>query len=331
MSDTLEGQGAQFFADQDVLPKDLNMIEYSKTRLLRDYIRAKTRQAGVVASNTSETDLQVITTDGSTFSVYPGVAIDNAGRLIIVPNNTSASGSFSTDPAYHPAWPSRQNLSTGITQAGTYYINLKYVHQSGDIRYDDAGNSHETRIYDSYQIEVESTRKGITLAKVQVNASGSIVTDAGETGYYSPTTGLYYALWDDRTLYKVADKGIGTLETQVAQNTTDLNEEIRKSAGFLFPVTAQTLTDKWARKITLKRIEVYAEGSSGNVTFQLYSGSSPSNLKGPLTVVSTTAGSWTSSATLNLVGYQGHSLQVYVASADSTITAATCSLVYERR
>jgi len=331
MANTIEGFGSQFFEDQHVLPKDLNMIEYSKTRLLRDYIRAKTREPGVLIFSTVETDLLVTTTDGSTFDINPGAAIDAEGRLIVVPNNTSASGSAGNDPAYHPAWPDRQSLSTGITTAGTYYINIKYAQQTGDIRYDDAGDSHETRIYDSYSIVVEPTRSGITLAKVQLNASGSIVTDVSETGYHNPNTGIYYALYDDRPLYKISDGAVGLLETQVAENTADLAEEIRKSAGFLFPVATQTLTDRWGRNINLVRMEVYAEGSSGNVSFQLYSGSSPNALKGPLAVVSTTAGSWTSSNDLNLVGYQGDTLQVYVASADSTITAATCSLVYTRR
>ncbi len=330
MANIIKGYGSQFFEDQHVLPKDLNMIEYSKTKLLRDYVRAKTRQPGVLINSTDETDLKVITTDGSTFDVNSGTAIDSDGRLIIVPNNTAVSGSLSNDPAYHPAWPSRQNLTTEITAAGTYYINLKYAQQSGDIRYDDAGESHETRIYDSFSIAVESTRKDITLAKVQLNASGSIVTDVSETGYYSSSTGVFYALFDDRPLYKITDSTIGELETQVAANVVDLGEEIRKSAGFLFPVATQTLTDKWSRNINLLRMEVYAEGSSGNVSFQLYSGSSPSSLQGPLTIVSTTAGAWTASSTLNLVGYKGDTLQVYVASADSTITAATCSLVYTR-
>ena len=332
MSNILEGWGSQFFEDQNVLPKDLNMIEYSKNKLLRMYIQAKTRQPGVLISDAdTDIDLKVTTTNGTIFSVNPGVAIDAEGRMLRVPNATVTSGSLGNDPAYHPAWPDRQSLATSITQAGVYYINLKYATQSGDIRYNDAGDSYETRIYDSYQIIVEVARAGITLAKVQLNASGSIVTDASETGFYNSDTGLYYALWDDRVLYKAIDGAVGDLESQVTQNTQDLGEEVRKSAGFLFPVAAQTLTDKWGRKINLLRMEVYAEGTSGNVIFQLYSGSTPSTLKGPLSVVSTTAGVWTASSTLNLIGYQGDTIQVYVASADSTITAATCSLVYKRR
>jgi len=330
MANVINGYGSQFFEDQHVLPKDLNMIEYSKIKLFRDYVRAKTRQPGILINSTDETDLKVITTDGRTFDVNPGAAIDNEGRLIIVPNNTAVSGSFSNDPAYHPAWLSRQNLTTGIAAAGIYYINLKYAQQSADIRYDDSGDSHEARIYDSFSITVEPTRKDITLAKVQLNASGSIVTDVSETGYYSPNTGNFYSLFDDRPLYKISDGTIGSLETQVNLNTADLGEEIRKSAGFLFPVATQTLTDKWARNVNLLRMEVYAEGASGNVSFQLYSGSSPSSLQGPLAVVSTTAGMWTASSTLNLVGYKGDTLQVYVGSADSTIIAATCSLIYTR-
>lgn len=330
MSNVVKGFGSQFFEDQHVLPKDLNMIEYSKTQLLRNYIRTKTRQPGVLIDSLSDPDLQVTTVDGSTFNVGSGAAIDSEGRLIVVPNSVAASGSTGSDPAYHPAWPDRQNLVSGISAAGIYYINLKYAQQSGDIRYDDSGGSHETRIYDSFSIVVEATRKGVTLAKVQLNASGSIVTDDSELGYYNPNTGIYYALFDDRPLYKVTDGTVASLEVQVGENTEDLQEELRKSAGFLFPVAAQTLTDKWGRNVNLLRMEVYAEGTSGNVSFQLYSGSSPSGLKGPLTVVSTTAGVWTVSNTLNLVGYKGDTLQLYVSSADSTITAATCSLVYTR-
>lgn len=331
MAETIEGWGSQFFEDQHVLPDDLNMIEYSKTRLFRNYIKAKTRQAGVLINSISATDLQVTTSDGTTFSVNAGTAIDYDGRLIVVPNNTSASGSSGDDPAYHPAWPDRQGLSTGITQAGTYYINLRYAEQTGDTRHDDVGESHQTRVYDSYSISVEDTRAGITLAEVRLDASGHIVEDTTETGYINSTTGTYYSLFDDRPLYKATDGAVGALETQVASNTDDLDAEIRKSAGFLYPASGQALTDKWARDVTLLRMEVFAEGASGNVTFQLYSGSSPDVLDSPLTVVSATAGSWTSSAALNLTGYKGDTLRVYVSSADSTITAATCSLVYTRR
>lgn len=331
MANVISGFGSQFFDDQHVLPKDLNMIEYSKTQLLRRYIRAKTRQAGVLIDTSADTDLLVTTTDGSTFDVNPGVAIDSEGRLIFVPNNTATSGSVGNDPAYHPAFPGRRSVATGIVTAGIYYINLKYAQQSADIRYDDSGVAHETRIYDSYAISVDGTRQGITLAMVQLNSSGNIVTDDSQTGYRSPNSGIYYALFDDRAMYKSTDGAVGALETQIALNTADLDSEIRKSAGFLFPVATQTLTDKWARKVTLHRMEIFAEGSTGNVSFQLYSGSSPDALKGPLTIVSTTAGVWTSSSTLDLVGYPGDTIQIYVSSADSTITAATCSLVYTRR
>jgi len=141
-----EGLRSIFFEDQDVFDKDLNNIEYTKIKTIRDSLKACIKQPGVAISSLSEPDLKVI---GNT--VNPGSAIDKYGRIIYVPEDTSVSGSISTDPYYHPAWPSRTASGSGD------YINIYY-----DVQYDisennDSGTPYYTRAYDSYRILRESS------------------------------------------------------------------------------------------------------------------------------------------------------------------------------
>ena len=124
MTNVLNGYGGQFFPDQNVTAKDLNMIGYSNTKAFRDYLKAFMVNAGVVASNlTTDNSLKVITADGTSFEINAGTVVDAEGRMIKIPSSTSASGSSGDDPLYRPAQPDRTNLSTGATAAGTYYVN----------------------------------------------------------------------------------------------------------------------------------------------------------------------------------------------------------------
>ncbi len=94
MANILDGYGSQFFPDQHVLAKDLNMIGYAHTKAFRDYLKAVTKTPGVILSDlNTDTTLLVTTSDGSTFSVNSGMAIDGEGRSINVPLITAASGS----------------------------------------------------------------------------------------------------------------------------------------------------------------------------------------------------------------------------------------------
>jgi len=135
-----------FFGDQDVLKNDLNNIEYTKLKLFRDSLAACLEQAGVAIESLAVTNLKV---SGST--VNPGTAIDKYGRIIYVPINTSASGSVSDDPYYHPAWPSR------IASGSGNYVNIYYDTQQDIVETDDSGTSHYTREYDSYRIVIEGS------------------------------------------------------------------------------------------------------------------------------------------------------------------------------
>lgn len=334
MSNILGGYNSQFFPDQGVLARDLNMIGYARTKAFRDYLKAITETPGVVLSNIStDTDLQVTTSDGSTFSVNPGTAIDSEGRVIGVPSVTTASGSLGDDPKYRPALPSRTSLSTGVTSAGTYYINLEYVPLYGDVRYDDAGDDFNTRVYDSYTISVDSTRTsgGVTLAQVIVDASGSIQEDASETGYFNESTGTYYAIYDNRTAFEIEDGRVGSLETLTTSHEADLNEELEKSVGFLYPQVSHAFSGQIPRNVQVESIKLYCNGSSGTMTLHLFSGSSSNpgemNLVG---IVSTSPKVWTTH-NLDVPYYTGHTLRFVVASVSATITECTASLVYTRR
>ncbi|MHA1290747.1 MAG: hypothetical protein ACTSPB_25465 [Candidatus Thorarchaeota archaeon] len=334
MADILNGYGSQFFPDQGVLARDLNMIGYAHTKAFRDYLKAVTKVPGVVLSDLdTDTMLQVTTSDGTTFSINSGMAIDGEGRVIKVPSTVTASGSSGDDPKYRPALPSRTSLSTGITSAGTYYVNLEYTPLYGDVRYDDGGDSFNTRVYDSYTISVDSTRtsEGIALAQIIVDASGSIQEDVSETGYFSTSTGKYYALYDERVAFEVEDGRIGSLEELTANHETDLNEELEKSVGFLYPQEGHAFSGQISRNARIDRIALCCNGASGTVTLHLYSGSSADpdamNLVG---IVSTSPKVWTTHD-LDVPYYAGHTLRFVIASVSATITECTASLVYTRR
>jgi len=141
-----EGLKSIFFGDQDVYEEDLNNIEYTKIRTFRKSLAACLQQPGVAIESLSDLALKVVSG-----SVNPGVAIDSFGRLIYVPSDTSASGSTTTDPYYHPVWPS---CTYG---GGGDYVNIYYNTQQDIIETDDSGVSHYTRIYDSYIIIAEGS------------------------------------------------------------------------------------------------------------------------------------------------------------------------------
>ncbi|KKL45524.1 hypothetical protein LCGC14_2354810, partial [marine sediment metagenome] len=51
MANVLDGYGGQFFSDQNVTAKDLNMIGYSNTKAFRTYLKSFMANAGVVSSD----------------------------------------------------------------------------------------------------------------------------------------------------------------------------------------------------------------------------------------------------------------------------------------
>ena len=331
MSNILDGYGSQFFPDQHVLARDLNMVGYTNTKQFRDYLKTITKMPGVVVSDlNTDASLQVITVDGTTFSVNQGVAIDGEGRVITLPTNpTTASGSLGSDPLYRPALPTRTSLSTGVTAAGTYYVNLKYIPLRGDTRGDDVGDNHSTRVYNSYIISVAAIRQDITLAQIQCDASGSITQDTTGNGYLNTNTGIYYAIYDDRPSFKIHDGRIGNLDTLTVNHTAELGEEIDKSIGFVYPTAGNVFYSKLPRNVNIDRLDLFCVGSSGGVTMYLYSGSTVTSLK-LLGVVDTSPNVWTSH-TLDLAYYSGHALKFEIASVTGDITACTASLVYTRR
>jgi len=334
MSNTLDGYGSQFFPDQSVLAKDLNMIGYTRTKAFCDYLKAIIKTPGVVLSNTNtDTSLQITTTDGGTFSVNPGTAIDSSGHVIGVPIATTASGSSGDDPKYRPALPDRTSLSTGVSVAGTYYVNLEYTPLYADVRYDDVGTNFNTRVYDSYTISVDATRssRGLTLAQLTIGADGTIQEDDTESGYFNESTGTYYAVYDERTAFEIEDGRIGTLETLTTSHEADLNEELEKSVGFLYPQVAHAFSGQFSRSVQIESIKLYCNGSSGTMTVHLFSGSSSDpgemNLVG---IVATSPKVWTTH-TLDIPYFPGHTLRFVVAEVSATITEGTASLVYTRR
>lgn len=339
MANVLNGYGGQFYADQDVTAKDLNMIGYSNIKAFRDYLKAFMANAGVVSSDlTIDNSLKVVTADGTSFEVNAGAAVDAEGQIINIPANTGASGSAGDDPLYRPAQPNRTSLSTGVTSPGTYYVNLVYTPMYDRVQYDDSGNSFNTRVYDSYTISVDSTRTtaGITLASVLLDASGSILQDSSRTGYYSTGNSTWYAIYDDRPVFQVEDGRIGTIETLTAAHEIDLTEKLEKSVGFLYPQVGHTFSAVIPRNATVETFTVMCQGSSGGVTAHLYSGSSAEisqqNLIANVSTTPPTAffDGWTSQ-TLNLTYYEGHTLRIVIASAGASITSCTTSIVYKRR
>jgi hypothetical protein len=339
MANILNGYGGQFFSDQNVTAKDLNMIGYANTKAFRDYLKAFMLTPGVVASDlTDDNSLKVITGNGSSFEVAAGAAVDADGRIINVPSITTASGSAGNDPLYRPALPSRTNLATGVTSSGRYYINLVYTPMYSNVQYDDSGDSFNTRVYDSYTISMDSVRTptGITLASALLNASGSIIQDTSGTGYYSTATSKWYAIYDERPTFSVEDGRVGTIDNLVTLQETDLTEQLEKSVGFLYPQTGHAFSGVIPRNATIDSFAVMCQGSTGGVIVHLYSGSSaytsPQKLISNVSTAPPTPSfdGWTSQ-TLNLTYYAGHTLRIVIASAGASITECTASIVYRRR
>jgi len=183
------GAGSEFFDDQIIRKEDLQNIEYTKIKTIRDTIAACIFQPGVAIASLAETALQVIYVDNKHFTVNPGTAIDKYGRIIYVPDDTSAYGSDS-DEDYHPVWPDRENIAHGQNPnvVTTYYVNIYYDTQQDIQKSNDLGIPYYTRIYDSYRIAVEDFEAGsgsfgsgsICLANFQVNTSGEIIYSIGD-------------------------------------------------------------------------------------------------------------------------------------------------------
>ena len=186
VTDLYRGFGSKFFDDQQIYSQDLNNIEYTKLKTIRDSLAACIKQAGVAIDSLSESLLKVIYVDTKHFTVNPGTAIDKYGRIIYVPSNTAASGSISSDPYYHPAWPSRQNIAHNKLPESltTYYVNIYYDTQQDIAKMDDSGTPHYTREYNSYRIDCDISSPsedsgGICLATFPVNADGNITGGSG--------------------------------------------------------------------------------------------------------------------------------------------------------
>lgn len=177
-----DGQGSQFFRDQNVLKEDLNNIEYTKIKTIRDSIQAGMATPGVCGIDSTSPFLLVSNPGADQISVAPGTAIDAYGRIITVPASTAVSGSILTDPNYHPAWPSRVNITVPVVLGQVYYVHLGYAIQEGIPGTDDTGALFNTRRYDSYTIYVDqsisSSNGDIVLASYQ--GDGSAVTNLSD-------------------------------------------------------------------------------------------------------------------------------------------------------
>jgi len=222
------GHGSIFFEDQQIFSQDLNNIEHSKLRIIRESLVAMMYQPGVAIDSLSDTALKVIYIDTEHFTINPGVAIDSFGRLIYVPSDTSASGSTTTDPYYHPVWPSRQNivhnqLPEAVT---TYYVNIYYTMQQDIAETDDKKGAHYTREYDSYRIACENSipsddSDGICLASFQVDTDGDIVGGSGSINDIRPLLlfGLQTAAFSAREVFRQASVASNVVNNDAGSNS----------------------------------------------------------------------------------------------------------------
>jgi len=181
ITDLYRGFGSRFFDDQRMYSQDLNNIEYTKLETIRNSIVSMIKQPGVAINSLDETALKVEYVDSKHFTVNPGSAIDKYGRIIYVPEDTSVSGSISTDPYYHPIWPDRENIVHNRLPETTtiYYVNIYYNTQQDIAKTNDKGISYYTREYDSYRISVDNilpsnVSAGLCLASFLVNSEGNI-------------------------------------------------------------------------------------------------------------------------------------------------------------
>lgn len=336
MTNILDGYGSQFFPDQNVIAKDLNMIGYVHNESTRSRLKAFTDEPGVVALDLEQdTSLKVVTSNGSTFEVFAGAAVDNEGRIINVPLNTGPAGNVGDDPRYRPALPDRHDLTANVVSAGEYYVNLIYTPMYANTRYDDAGNPYYTRVYDSYTISVDAFKIGITLARIHIDANGNIPQDTLEEqeGYYNPASGIRYAIYDERPTFKVKDGRIGTLKDLVEANAEDLSENLEKSVGFLYPQAEHAFSAIIPRDVTITKFSVLCQGAnaSESITAHLKSGSTAEiESMESLTTVQTAPGVWTSQL-LDLAYTAGDTLRIEIGAAGASITECTTSIVYNRR
>lgn len=335
MINILDGHGSQFFPDQNVIAKDLNMIGYVHNESTRSRLKAFTDEPGVVALDLEQdTSLKVVTSNGSTFEVFAGAAVDNEGRIINVPLNTGPVGNVGDDPRYRPALPDRYDLTANVGSAGEYYVNLIYTPMYANTRHDDAGNPYYTRVYDSYTISVDAFKIGITLARIHIDASGNIpqVNPGEQEGYYDPASGIRYAIYDERPTFKVKDGRIGTLKDLVEANAEDLSENLEKSVGFLYPQVGHAFSATIPRNVTITKFSVSCQGGdTGSITAHLKSGSI-GNIEsmGVLATVHADPGIWTSQL-LDLAYTAGDTLRIEIGEAGASITECTASIVYNRR
>ena len=325
MSSILEGYGSQFFQDQNVFAKDLNAIDYSKTKMFRDYLHSITKVPGVFLTDPAvDTPLKVTTTDGSTFSVNAGTAVDPYGRMIQVPvSPLTASGSLSTSPLYYPTRPDRVNLVTGVVVAGTYYINLEYAMIEADLRSDDAGEQHYTRVYDSYKISVSTTVSslGITLAKVVLLNDGTIDTDMIGGGYAGK------ALYDQRVAFEKFEGQFNAVNTTLAAHTVDLAETLEKSIGFLYPANNIAFYTQIPRDATITAFSVFV-GGTGTVVAHLWVGLNNASL---VELTSTSATNYNFSEVVLSSAYtQNYLIKVSIDGVTGIVDACTAIIKYQR-
>ena len=258
---TYLGEGSQFFEDQHVFKDDLNNIEYTKTKMIRDSVMAVTAQYGVCSTSLDST-LQVSLPNSGSFTVAPGRGIDPYGRLITVPTAVTVSGSFVNDPYYHPAWPQRVAIphSKIPPSIALYYVNIKYDTQWAGSEINDVGVQYYTRAYDSYAIELNSSPSinGLTLASFYIDKNG-IVTN----------------LVDRRTLY-AANDGNTTHQTFYHKNGIGDNPPPNYTAGFQEAVTQGSLG------MTMVQYGLSTSVSFNNIETNSYANINGKTLRGAL-------------------------------------------------
>ena len=207
----LDGVGSQFFDDQDVLSEDLSNVEYTKLDLIRKTVQATMSSYGVCAMDNTSNALLVSLDDQYHFTVSNGSAIDGYGKLIYVPVDTSASGSITTDPLYHPAWPDREYVAHGKTDAGTYYVHIAHAVQEDILDTDDTGTQYYKRAYDSYSITVTDQSSGsgnsVVLASFAVDSVGRATNLMDRRTFYTAAVPNSVSLTGHQAYYH--ENGLG--------------------------------------------------------------------------------------------------------------------------
>jgi len=274
-----EGAGSIFFDDQYISKEDLNNIEYTKLKTIRDSLAACIKQPGVAIDSLADSSLKVEYVDSKHFTVNPGTAIDKFGRIIYVPSNVSQYGNVIDDPEYHPKYPDRENLPHGkIPNVPTrYYVNIYYNTQQDIVESDTEGEPHYIRIYDSYYISCDdfqagsgslpgSGSLGICLGSFEVNTSGNIrfseITDirpllkvlsAGVvSGLYTPSRRIFSKINIASSALNAAVSGYNQWATtsgsqQIKAYIGYMHREGTVSMNVLFcvPTSSQSPTDAY--------------------------------------------------------------------------------------